>query len=928
MKKYLLIIIPIVILSALAGYFFLGKSDIRYSREVSLYKAVPVSSPVFVELESLHAVPLKNEILKELAAIDDIKWLLSTCERIDTLIRHNRDVQNSFAKRTLLVAFDLVGENMSTPMIITQMRSSGELASLEVFFSRLLDTPVSAFISRKYHGHKITTVPASKNSPEMSFAAVGGLVMISPQVILVEKGIRQLNSGSLLDNSDFVKVSKTVTSHSDIAWFINHKRFPEMASQLLNTRRQTLTNEFGETKNQSPYSVFRSFANYAAWSELDMDLSDTKISANGISIASDSLNNFLSVFAGQEPVSLNAGKILPANTVFYTAFSFSEKERFFERLDAFYKRSGSFYEREEGLKKMERGFGIEFKTTFESLIKSQAIVAYTSVSEANKQAGSLFLFNLESRKEAQSKLKEMIGYYANRQQKELSDFVSDYQATGDNFRIYRFPFPSLPSLWLGEAFEGARPVCAACFDDYLVFAGSEKTLQTYLDNLSSGALLNASGAYRSVASDMESRSNLEAWLDVTRGFEWNELLFSTVARKKIEANAESLRRFDAVSWQVICEKDLFFNSLQASFENQKESESGASWQIDLGAGISRKPQIVKNHTNPGASDVLVQDDGNTLHLVSETGVKIWSIPIAGKIMGEIFQIDYFRNGKLQFLFNTREKLYLIDRNGNNVAGFPIILQSPATNSVSVFDYDNNRKYRYFVASENRKVYAYEQDGKILSGWDFDRTQSEVSTPVQHFRVAGKDYIVFKDRSRVYIQDRRGNNRVNVSALFENSKNPVVLNLDVTPKIVVTDTKGTVYCLFFDGRYTVKEVGSFSADHLFTVSDLNGDKISEFVFVDENKLVVIDENGKKLYDEKFSHSISEEPGIYMFSKQETMVGVVDQKENEIYLFRPDGKQYKGFPMKGSSPFSIGALTSGQMSVVVGDSKGRLSNYPLN
>ena len=93
-------------------------------------------------------------------------------------------------------------------------------------------------------------------------------------------------------------------------------------------------------------------------------------------------------------------------------------------------------------------------------------------------------------------------------------------------------------------------------------------------------------------------------------------------------------------------------------------------------------------------------------MISADAKILWSAPVSGPVLSDVFQIDLYRNGKIQYLFNTKEKLYLIDRNGNSVSGFPVVFDSPATNGVNVFDYDNNRKYRYFIAFENRTVKAF------------------------------------------------------------------------------------------------------------------------------------------------------------------------------------------------------------------------------
>jgi hypothetical protein len=100
-----------------------------------------------------------------------------------------------------------------------------------------------------------------------------------------------------------------------------------------------------------------------------------------------------------------------------------------------------------------------------------------------------------------------------------------------------------------------------------------------------------------------------------------------------------------------------------------------------------------------------------------------ALALDGPVLSEIFQIDYLANGKLQYLFSTKNKLYIMDRNGVNLENFPVTFPSPATNGVNVLDYDNNRIYRYFVACEDKKVYAYDKEGKLMPGWNFEGTKT-------------------------------------------------------------------------------------------------------------------------------------------------------------------------------------------------------------
>ena len=209
---------------------------------------------------------------------------------------------------------------------------------------------------------------------------------------------------------------------------------------------------------------------------------------------------------------------------------------------------------------------------------------------------------------------------------------------------------------------------------------------------------------------------------------------------------------------------------------------------------------------------------------------------------------------------------------------------------------NNRIYRYFVACEDKKIYAYDKEGKLMPGWVFEGTKTQVTTPVQHFRIGGKDYIVFKDKYQIYIQNRKGEPVAKTAAEFENSRNSLMLSVGINPKIVATDTKGTIYNIDFDGNYTEKKVGKFGSNHFFKTDDLNGDNKSEFIFADGKELTVTDESGTVLFAQKFANTIQNQPNIYRFGPKQKKIGIVDSRANRIYLFEITGQTHQGFPLR--------------------------------
>ncbi len=929
MKRNLVIFL-IVLLALVAGIIYFTKDEITFTKETSIYKAIPVSSPYFVEFKSLKSIPLHNSVVEEMMAANIGNSFPGLVTRMDSLIKNNNSVQNGLRNEPFIIAVSLAGKTDVIPFFIKNANTNSKKNELRELIKLLYPDSRFHYEERDYSGNKITGI-SEGNKTVANFCFSGGLFLACSKAIVVEQAIRQMNTFTILNDKFFTEVNKTVTSQSEVSFYINHIYFPELIENWMNGKLFENVNEFGETVRQNYKSQAGSFSDFASWTELDVDFDEEKILLNGISVADDSLNNFLSVFDGQGTINFKADEVLPKNTSFFVSFGFSDKERFFNKLEEYFSHTDSYYKREEQIKKIESGLRTDFKTTLKQIIKDEAIVATTIVPVEPSDKTTFFIFHTEGRTFAEQQLNSWLSNYAVRKGIEENSLKDVYSVDKETkFTIYKFPYPSFPGIWLGKPFTMAKAGFAAFNDNYMVFCNSEEGLQEYLHNMVLDATLDKDIRYVRFKQNVSNHSNINIYLDVNRAFSLGRQIFNSDISKQLEDKEESIRKVQAVNWQIIQDKGLFFNSLALGFNPKAQEEAQTTWQSNIGSSVKFKPEIVLNHNDPENREIILQDEQNNLQQITNEGRIRWSVPIAEPILSEIFQIDYYKNGNLQYLFNTKNKLYLIDRNGNNVAHFPISFSSPATAGVNVFDYDNNRNYRYFIPHENKKVVAYDYSGKIITGWIFKQTDHIVTTPVQYFRIDRKDYIAFKDQSRIYVLDRRGNPRVDIPVTFENSHAPLILNLDGTPKIIATDVNGKVYYIFFNGKYAEKRIDKFSVNHFFTCDDLDGNGVPDFVFVDGNELKVVDENGKKLYSEKFKNVINEPPNIYDFGAGLKKVGVVDASANRIYLFNPDGKLHDGFPLQGSSQFSIGKMTesSGSLNLIVGSDGGNLFNYTLN
>ena len=188
------------------------------------------------------------------------------------------------------------------------------------------------------------------------------------------------------------------------------------------------------------------------------------------------------------------------------------------------------------------------------------------------------------------------------------------------------------------------------------------------------------------------------------------------------------KEYPLAAFQGVADKDIthLYFSLQKNIPSAKQTGVKNVYTLVLNSGVENPPQWFKNHRNKGM-DVVVQDTENVLYLFSNTGKLFWKKQLSGKIIGKIHQVDLYKNNRWQLAFRTAERLIVLDRNGNILKPFNIKLpKSSNPLPLAVFDYDNNRNYRFLIA-QDRLLFMYNNQGKRLNGFTLKKVNSKIIT---------------------------------------------------------------------------------------------------------------------------------------------------------------------------------------------------------
>jgi len=385
------------------------------------------------------------------------------------------------------------------------------------------------------------------------------------------------------------------------------------------------------------------------------------------------------------------------------------------------------------------------------------------------------------------------------------------------------------------------------------------------------------------------------------------------------SGVKNITNFYGFGLQLSCLSGLPYITTCGLYEPGRVDIPPTLWQSKLDAAIVGKPFAVINH-NTGETEFFVQDASNSVYLVNASGLVLWSRKVDSQIVGDVVQIDYYHNKKLQYLFATKNSVHLIDRNGNNTAKFPIRLTSEAVGSVTYLDYGITTDFRVFVPCRDKKIALFDKNCKPVEGWEMKATEGFVKNSIDHWISGNKDYLISKDDFRCYITDRRGKERVKLQPMAPNADSRVYVVRANTPEAsFVTSTADGKFATIkiSTSAITTTDVDSIGNTKHYMLK-LNGEE--SFVFINNKNIVHTDDNGNVIS----IRSIYLSDVDWAEMTNDDRIAVWDKNESLGYLFECDGRLVDGFPIPAKSPMAI-AEKNGAYNIIVAGDDGILNNY---
>ncbi len=492
---------------------------------------------------------------------------------------------------------------------------------------------------------------------------------------------------------------------------------------------------------------------------------------------------------------------------------------------------------------------------------------------------------------------------------ENSDFYLDYEI----LFISEEEFPA--HLFSGK-FPGFSQTFVTSVNDILVFCNSQQAMKLILDDFTSNNTWRNSPNSPAAKSELNSASGFskiylidEIWSNWTKNTNpsWSSFL---------QKYSSSFQSFPWLSLHINKLPDRTEATLKIPYKSDFKAESkqveAISLQPNKTVSLSQPliygPAIALNYQD-NTQDILVQDDTNLMHLFNEIGEEVYTYPLDGPIVSKIFQIDYYKNGKLQILLATKNKIYGIDRLGNLLPGYPFDLGNEWISHLNLVDYSNSKDYRYFLSTEDGNLYLLDKTGQQLDGWDPLSINVKTTGAPAHYRIPGKgDYMAaLGENGNLFLFNRRGESQEGSPIkLGEAIKSEGMVWRDPSSrsyKYVVITSSGEIIHSNFEGEigYRNQLIKEDKDSEFMLVPD---QKANDFVFVSRqyNEVSILDRSEKRLMNVR----VSSENLIYQyfdFGSDRQIFALTDLTQEFSYLYDLEGNLLTTMPLESSNSVQI-------------------------
>ena len=674
----------------------------------SLFKDNGSDDPYIPISEGVSAIPSDAVILFE---SDKLETIIKYTERggaFETFSRMLPDDSNSW---DAIYSLHYSSKNRVSPLLVISI-PQGTDASLLI---SSIERECSGVESRKY-GDNLTY---RSTVPDISFAVCGNFVIVSDSQVVLESSLRHIeNRTSIADTPLYGSVPGV--KHNNEVLHINHENMGKIFSSYVD-------------RNYLGYADFA--RNFANWSTFSVENGQGKISIDGKFNAASGEKNFANLFLTQKESKSDIYSLIPNHCRYMFLISMSDSKGYTDSYTDYLETiRGSKAKDYVFLNAMAKKSISSDTTTFQLLemlqIKQLALFAFDINGEEKRV--------LAVRSENHSPMGN------------VTDTIADFRYKG---------YLDLP---FGDFFKPTSQEKYCMTKDWIFVGGDAEIEYLYREHKNEFMFNLNDYLTQTPASDHLERSAVfSAYINFNRYSDSLSRFFKSPYDKRLNEDWKK-KNFECATLLLnhkggILESSLDIYSEELSTEPTPLRVPELDQFVELDdtpVEVFAGPFVVKDFRD-GSTNYLEQRPNNSLRLLNSAKRGLWTVQFDTPLCGYVEQIDYLKNGKLQMLFCSSDKLYLLDRLGRKVGKFPISLGKEVLLGPNVYDFKGNKEYVVMVLHTDNTIAMYNLDGSKYHLWNDILLSERVVSMPQLLLVGNNRYWVVRTAYQTLIYNSEG-----------------------------------------------------------------------------------------------------------------------------------------------------------------------------
>ncbi|QNF34893.1 hypothetical protein HUW51_20000 [Adhaeribacter swui] len=726
-KRYYAYLLGLVLLASagLYGYYKWQKAQ----EKVNLWTLVPDDAVFVAETKRTNRFlqQLKNTgVYDNFSRLPFFTSLQENIALLDSAATRRLTLREFLSRKRIITSLHVTSKTDFDLVLYLPISTVSEHRYVRNVIDNITKSNLLSSEEQDYQGYSITSVRNNRSQGTFYFFTYRNNLIISPTVSLLHQVIRKINRTNLQSPiQEYTKVNFFKNRTNLGALFINYRYLPPFLALLL---------------KPEVYPEVEFFSSLCRSSLLNFQVDNQKFTLNGMSLPETLPGSLYQQFINKTTRPSHLYPLVPERTAIFIHF---EEAQF-----------TTWHHNGQATAEAIPSPAVPLVDSLRGSFKQELAICYLAAANENSTPDKVVLAYTPQPDKIRNFIQEL----------NQVTLMGNAARRAGRYQIQEVGVPELPQKLFGKGFWGFTKTFVAQADSFLLFAPSEEVLRGYLQNIRDKKVWANNTGHQSFIQQSLPQAN--ASLYVNTNYAWNILNRYLLEDKKLGLlrYERFFKNFGQISLQYLADKQqlttrfLLQHQPQTKAPQQLKQIFQQEQEIAFAAPLVSGPALFTG-TSSTRNKILVQDSAQVLYQIADDGKVVWADSLDSKITSPIYPVTLGAGSQPKYVFSTRNHIYCLNQEGNDVENFPFNLSDSTTiQNLTVIKPGGANNLNFLVNDVQGNVYLYDQQGNLLPGWEPKEMPGKLAMAPYYLQIKGREvFILILENGYTYAVDRNGAN---------------------------------------------------------------------------------------------------------------------------------------------------------------------------